>query len=146
MIRIVVQPDAFDTGFELARLSDEAVGAIASFTGIVRGDGGLVALALEHYPAMTELALTNLARDAATRWAVSGIVIYHRVGTLSVGEPIVLVGCASAHRHDALAACAFLIDRLKTDAPFWKQEIFADGCTTWVAARQTDLEASVRWQ
>ena len=127
-------------------LSSEGVGAIASFTGIVRGDGGLIALTLEHYPAMTEAALRALADEAVARWTLAGVVLHHRVGRLTPGDPIVLVACASAHRRDALDACAFLIDRLKTDAPFWKRESFADGREVWVDALDSDDAAATRWR
>lgn len=145
MIAIRVSPDRFDIGSEITALGREGVGAVASFVGIVRGDGGLVALTLDHYPAMTQAALTTLAKDAATRWSLSGVTLHHRVGRLIPGDPIVLVACASPHRRDALQACAFLIDRLKTDAPFWKQECFADGREAWVEAREGDDTAAARW-
>ncbi len=146
MIRdIRIQAVAFDPGAELARLEGDGVGAVASFTGLVRLDGGLVSLSLEHYPGMTEAALGALADEAATRWALTGVILVHRVGTLAVGERIVLVATASAHRAAALEACAFLIDRLKTDAPFWKKEAFADGREAWVDARCSDNAAAARW-
>ncbi len=145
MITVRVSADAFDIGAETAALGIDGMGAVASFTGIVRGDGGLTALTLEHYPAMTEAALHALADEAAARWSLGGVVLHHRVGRLVPGDPIVLVACASPHRADALAACAFLIDRLKTDAPFWKRESFADGRETWVEARNSDDAAAARW-
>ena len=145
MITVRVSPDPFDTGAEIAALAREGMGAVASFTGIVRGDGGLIALTLEHYPAMTEAALRALADEAASRWSLGGVTLHHRVGRLVPGDPIVLVACASVHRKDALDACAFLIDRLKTDAPFWKRESFADGREIWVEARATDDAAAARW-
>lgn len=145
MMTIRVSPDPFDTGAEIAALGREGMGAVASFTGIVRGDGGLVALTLEHYPAMTEAALRALADEAASRWSLGGVTLHHRVGRLVPGDPIVLVVCASPHRTDALEACAFLIDRLKTDAPFWKRESFADGREAWVEARASDDVAAARW-
>ena len=145
MIRVHVGPEPFDVGTAVAALSGQGVGAVASFVGIVRGGDGLIALTLDHYPAMTEAALHALAQEAAQRWARLGVVIHHRVGRLEVGAPIVLVVCASPHRHDALEACAFLIDRLKTDAPFWKRESFADGRENWVEARDGDAVAAARW-
>ena len=145
MITVRVSPDLFDTGAEIAALGREGMGAVASFTGIVRGDGGLTALTLEHYPAMTEAALRALANEAASRWSLGGVALHHRVGRLVPGDPIVLVACTSAHRKDALEACAFLIDRLKTDAPFWKRESFADGREVWVEARDSDGAAGARW-
>jgi molybdopterin synthase catalytic subunit len=145
MIAIRVSPDVFDIGAEIVALGGKGIGAVASFTGFVRGDGGLTALTLEHYPAMTEAALRTLADNAAARWSLGGVVIHHRVGRLVPGDPIVLVACASPHRADALAACAFLIDRLKTDAPFWKRESYVDGRETWVEARSSDDAAAARW-
>jgi molybdopterin synthase catalytic subunit len=145
MITVRVSAEAFDTGAEIAALATKGMGAVASFTGFVRGDGGLAALTLEHYPAMTQAALCALADEAAVRWSLGGLALHHRVGRLVPGDPIVLVACASPHRADALAACAFLIDRLKTDAPFWKRESFADGRETWVEARTSDDTAAARW-
>lgn len=145
MISISVSAAAFDTAAAIGALGSDGIGAVASFTGFVRGDGGLTALTLEHYPAMTEAALRTLADQAAARWLLGGVVIHHRVGRLVPRDPIVLVACASPHRADALSACAFLIDRLKTDAPFWKRESFADGREIWVEARSSDDAAAARW-
>jgi molybdopterin synthase catalytic subunit len=146
VITVRVSPDAFDIGAELGALGGAGIGAVASFTGIVRADDGLTALTLEHYPGMTEAALLSLADEASARWALADIVIHHRVGCMLPGDPIVLVACASAHRKDALEACAFLIDRLKTDAPFWKRETFCDGQDRWVDARASDDSAAARWR
>lgn len=143
MIRAVVQQEAFDAGQELIRLGRN--GAVASFTGHVRGEGGLVEMSLEHYPGMTEAALNTLAEAAMRRWPLAAVTIIHRIGALAPSEPIVFVGTASAHRAAALESCAFLIDRLKTDAPFWKKERFSDGREQWVEARATDDEAAARW-
>ena len=145
MKRVTVSAEPFDAGAEISALSIAGVGAVASFVGIVRGDGDLAALTLDHYPGMTEAALTALVGRAVERWKLSGAIVHHRVGTMVPGDPIVLVACASAHRRDALEACAFLIDRLKTDAPFWKRERFADGRETWVEARSSDDTAAARW-
>ena len=145
MITIRVTPEPFDAGAEIAALSTTGAGGIGSFVGVVRGDGGLIALTLEHYPGMTETALRTLAETAAERWSLHGVVIHHRVGRLAPGEQIVFVGTASAHRHAALDACAYLIDRLKTDAPFWKRESFADGREHWVEPRTADDTAATRW-
>ena len=145
MIRVLVQREDFDTGTELAALQTADVGAVASFTGIVRGTGGLQSMLLEHYPGMTEVALETLAGEAQSKWPVSGITIIHRVGCLCPGDRIVFVGTASAHRAAALDACAFLIDTLKTQAPFWKKETFTDGRAQWVDARDGDVAASARW-
>ena len=151
MISVRVSPDPFDAGTEIAALGRDGMGAVASFTGIVRGGndeagGGLTALTVEHYPAMTEAALRVLAEEATARWSLGGVTVHHRIGRLVPGDPIVFVACASAHRKDALEACAFLIDRLKTDAPFWKRESFADGREVWVEARESDDTAATRWR
>ncbi len=145
MISVCVQPERFDVGAELAALEALGGGAVASFTGLVRGDGGLLTLTLEHYPGMTQAALETLASDATARWSLCGVTLIHRVGPMVPGDRIVFVGCASAHRAAALEACAFLIDRLKTDAPFWKKEAFADGREQWVEARASDDAAAARW-
>lgn len=145
MKRVLVQPGDFDTGAELEALGQLGSGGIASFVGLVRGEGGLVAMTLEHYPAMTASALDALADEAASRWALDGVVVIHRVGRLVAGERIVLVATAARHRGAALEACAFLIDKLKTEAPFWKREEFADGSGSWVEARTSDDEAAQRW-
>ncbi len=117
-----------------------AVGAVASFVGLVRGVGGIQALILEHYPKMTESALHGLVTQAQEQWQLTGCLLEHRVGQLPVGAPIVLVACASPHRAEALAACQFLMDRLKTNAPFWKREVFADGTEQWVVPRPEDQQ------
>lgn len=146
MIRIAVQETDFDVGAELAALPGDVpgVGAVASFIGIVRGGDGLRALCLEHYPGMTEAALTAIAEQADARWPLTAITIVHRVGRLVVGERIVLVAAASGHRAAALEAVAFLMDWLKTRAPFWKREEGAWG-SRWVEARDADTAAAERW-
>jgi molybdopterin synthase catalytic subunit len=145
--RIVVQEAPFDLAAETARLQDGRtdVGGIASFLGVCRADGGLSAMVLEHYPGMTERALTRIAEDACARWPLTGCTVIHRYGRLLPGEPIVLVVTASAHRVAALESCAFLIDWLKTKAPFWKREEFADGGARWVDAKAEDEQAAARW-
>ncbi len=145
MIRVVVDPAVIDVAQELVALEIEGAGAIASFTGLVRGDGGLVSLTLEHYPEMTEAALKALAEQAAVRWPLARVTIIHRTGLMTPGERIVFVGTASAHRAAALDSCTFLIDALKTQAPFWKRECFADGRDHWVEARESDDAAAARW-
>lgn len=145
MKRVLVQSEAFDTGAELARLGSSGAGGVASFIGHVRGDSGLITLTLEHYPAMTQAALEALADAALARWDLCGLTLIHRVGAMVPGDAIVLVATASAHRAAALEACAFLIDRLKTDAPFWKKECFAYGREAWVDARDSDGAAAARW-
>lgn len=143
--QIRVQAEDFDPGAELARLEALGGGGVASFTGLVRGDGGLVEMLLEHHPAMTANALADIADEAARRWPLAGITVIHRHGPLHPGDRIVFVGTASSHRAAALEACAFLIDWLKTSAPFWKQERFADRTTRWVEARAEDDAAAQRW-
>ena len=142
---IRVGPDDFDTGAELARLEALGGGAVASFIGIVRGGPEFHSMTLDHYPAMTKVALEGLAAEAKVRWPLSGITIIHRVGELRASDRIVLVACASDHRAAALDACAYLIDSLKTKAPFWKKERRTNGVESWVDARESDNEATARW-
>ncbi|MBB4640754.1 molybdenum cofactor biosynthesis protein MoaE [Rhizorhapis suberifaciens] len=146
MISVSVQTDTFDPGTEQAALEASGGGAVASFTGLVRGDGGLVELHLDHYPAMTQSQLEALAREAAERWSLLGVRLIHRVGALAPGDRIVFVATAARHRQAALESCAFLIDWLKTSAPFWKRERFADGRTSWVESRQADEERAAQWR
>ena len=143
---VSVQAEPFDPGAELARLEALGGGAVASFTGLVRGDGGLCEMLLEHHPGMTAKALEAIAAEAASRWPLAGITLIHRFGALRPGDRIVFVGTASSHRAAALESCAFLIDWLKTKAPFWKQERFADGASRWVDAKADDDEAAARWK
>ena len=145
MIEVRLQPEPFDAGAELARLDRLGGGGVASFTGIVRGDDKLVELLLEHHPEMTLTMMQGLAREAAERWHLLGITVIHRYGALRPGAPIVFVATAARHRGAALDACASLIDRLKTQAPFWKRETFADGRSQWVEARASDDMAAARW-
>jgi molybdopterin synthase catalytic subunit len=144
MIRVVVSEAPIDVAAELARAERGGAGGVATFTGIVRADDGVAALTLEHYPGMTEAALTAVAQTAADRWALTGVTIVHRVGRMLPGERIVFVAAAAAHRTAALQACAYCIDRLKTDAPFWKREATADG-DRWVEARSADRARADDW-
>ena len=144
MITVRIQNAAFDTAVELAAVDGDSIGAVASFTGIVRRDGEVDAIELEHYPGMTEASLTHICEEAMRRWQLSGCSIIHRIGRMRVGEAIVLVVTASSHRADALEACAYLIDRLKTDAPFWKKE-FRDGAAYWVESKDSDTARAERW-
>jgi len=144
-----VQEADFDTGRELERLTAGRtdVGAVASFTGLVResNDGSAVsAMTLEHYPGMTEHALEDICREAHARWDLLDTLVIHRVGSLKPGDRIVLVGVSSAHRGEAFAACEFIMDYLKTRAPFWKREETPQG-SRWVEARSSDDEAAGRW-
>lgn len=145
MIKIAVITGDFDSGAEIKNLSLLGGGAVASFVGQVRGDGNLAALELEHYPAMTEKALRKIADRASKQWTLRGITIIHRVGRLKVGEQIVLTGTCSDHRKAAIDACAYIMDQLKTVAPFWKKEISRNGDENWVEERQSDIEAAESW-
>lgn len=144
-----VQTEDFDAGAELARLrgGNPKIGAIASFIGVVRdvNDGESVSeLTLEHYPGMTEKALQKIVDEARSRWDLYDILVIHRVGRLKPTDQIVLVVVTSAHRGEAFRACEFLMDYLKTRAPFWKKERTPDG-TRWVDARASDDAAASRW-
>ena len=141
MIR--VGPEDFDAAAELAALGP--AGAVATFTGHVRAEDGLVALVLEHYPAMTEREIARHVDDAKARWPLSGVRVIHRIGRLVPGERIVFVAVASAHRRAAFEACEFLMDYLKVHAPFWKREERADGAR-WVEAKASDDDAAKRWR
>jgi molybdopterin synthase catalytic subunit len=144
-VRVCVTTADFDVGAELARLEMLGGGGVASFTGIVRGGDGLTALELEHHPGITLAMMTRIAEQAASRWPLLGVTAIHRYGRLVPGERIVLVGAASPHRAASLEATAFLIDWLKTSAPFWKKEYFDDGTSRWVEARADDDAAAKRW-
>jgi molybdopterin synthase catalytic subunit len=145
MIRILVIDAAIDVAAELDALERAGGGAVASFTGLVRDDGGVEELFLEHYPEATEKALSDLAAEAVQRWSLAAAIVIHRVGAMKPGERIVFVGTAAAHRAGALEACAFLIDRLKTDAPFWKRETRGQDAR-WVGERDSDHHAADRWK
>ncbi|WP_417622257.1 molybdenum cofactor biosynthesis protein MoaE [Parasphingorhabdus sp.] len=145
MIKIEVGPADFDVGRETQRVAGQGGGAIASFIGQVRGDGDLETLELEYYPAMTDKALREIAATAQSDWPLHAITIIHRVGKLSVGENIVLVVTGSDHRKAAIESCNFIMDKLKTVAPFWKKETRANGATDWVEERASDIEASKNW-
>ena len=145
MIEVRLQAEPFDAGTELARLDSLGGGGVASFTGIVRGEDGLSELLLEHHPHMTLAMMQALAAEAVARWDLRGVTIIHRYGALGPGAGIVFVATAAMHRGAALDACASLIDRLKTQAPFWKRETFADGRQAWVEPRTGDDEAAARW-
>ena len=140
-MRISVQREDFDAGAEIRALSgDPKIGAIASFVGLVRD----VAMTLEHYAGMTEREIRKIVDEAAGRWKVMDVTVIHRYGELKPADRIVLVAVASAHRGDAFAACEFIMDYLKTRAPFWKKEHRAEGAK-WVEAKGSDDEAAGRW-
>jgi molybdopterin synthase catalytic subunit len=141
-MKISVQPGDFDLSSEVQEISSsKSVGAVASFVGVVRE----VPMTLEHYPGMTENSIRKIVEEAGTRWQVMDYSVIHRYGALQPGEQIVLVAVASAHRGDAFAACEFIMDYLKTQAPFWKKEHRPD-CARWVEARASDDQAAERWQ
>ena len=147
MIR--VQREDFDLGAELAALTagNPKVGGLAVFVGLVRdlsGDSAVGAMTLEHYPGMTERMLAEIEAEARERWPLEASLVVHRYGRLEPGDQIVLVATASAHREAAFEACQFLIDWLKTKAPFWKLEETAEG-SRWVDARESDDQAAARW-
>ena len=147
MSTIRIQPEDFDVGAEanlLARGRGD-VGAVVTFTGHVRGEAGLTALTLEHYPGMTEREIASHVREAEQRWPLTGVTIVHRIGRLEPGARIVLVATSSGHRQAAFAAAEFLMDYLKTRAPFWKQVEKPSG-KTWVEAKAADDAAAERWK
>lgn len=144
MIRVSVQPEPIDLAAEIGAVEGQGAGAVATFSGYVRADDGVTVLELEHYPGMTEAAITTLAGDAAQRWSLTALSVVHRVGRMTPGERIVLVAAAAPHRGDALAACAALIDQLKTKAPFWKRESRGSK-QSWVEHHATDEDAANRW-
>ena len=150
MVRVQIQAAPFDLGAEFAALADGGcdIGGIGCFVGTVRGTAAgraITAMTLEHYPGMTERAMAAIGAEATVRWGLRGCTLIHRVGRLVPGEAIVLVLAAAPHRQAALEATGFLIDWLKTRAPFWKKECFADGAEAWVTARAEDDQAAARW-
>lgn len=146
MKQIAITAEPISSAMALTPLENLGGGALASFTGIARADSGVVALELEHYPGMTEQNLHAVADEAMTRWSLLGCVLLHRVGKIAVGEQVVVVATAAHHRAEALDACAFLIDRLKTDAAFWKKEHRIDGSALWVEAKSTDDARAEKWR
>ena len=149
MARVRVQTEDFDVGRELGALTEgrRDVGGLASFVGLVRdaNDGHAIqGMTLEHYPGMTEKALEDICSQAAARWKLIDVLVIHRVGALMPGDRIVLVGVTSAHRGEAFAACEFIMDYLKTRAPFWKREDTPTG-PRWVEARASDDTAADKW-
>lgn len=147
-MRIVVQEEPFDTGLEVQKFTDgvRGAGAVVTFTGIVRDtpDGTLDVMEIEYYPGMTEAALTSIAQEASARWSLADVLIIHRFGRLKAGDQIMMVATASRHRKDAFEAAEYLMDYLKSRAPFWKKEFTSDG-STWVEARDDDEAALKRW-
>ena len=147
MRTVRIEASAFDVNAEIAALTKDVgrVGAVVTFTGHVRGDDGLTSLTLEHYPGMTEREIVRCMDEAKKRWPLLGATIVHRIGKLVPGDPIVLVAVASAHRQAAFSAAEFLMDYLKTRAPFWKEEQRGAG-THWVEGRASDAERAKRWE
>lgn len=147
--RVLVQEADFELAAEYQRLAGQGrIGALVSFVGRMRdinlGDA-VVGLTLEHYPGMTEKSLCELVQQARSRWSLEAVTLIHRVGEFQATDQIVLVLVASSHRGEAFAACEFLMDALKTQAPFWKKEMLADGSSRWVEARACDQQAAARW-
>ena len=147
MRTIRIQTDAFDVNAEIAALTrgKSDTGAVVTFTGHVRGDAGLTSLTLEHYPTMTEREIARCVDEAEKRWPLLGATVIHRIGRLEPGDPIVLVAVAATHRQAAFSAAEFLMDYLKTRAPFWKEED-RDGAKSWVEHRDTDAQRAKRWE
>jgi len=147
MRRVSVQEEDFDVGTLARELSAGRtdIGAVATFVGLVRGaSDGVEEMTLEHYPGMTEKALTDIIEEAEGRWPIMSAIVIHRIGALQPGEQIVYVGVATGHRGEAFAACEFIMDYLKTRAPFWKKEKTPEGAR-WVDARDADDSAAERW-
>lgn len=149
-VTVRIQAADFDAAEEIARLTDHRtdIGAVVTFTGLCRDEGGrLAALELEHYPGMAEAEIRRIAEEATTRWSVFGLTVIHRFGKIEPGANIVLVVATSSHRAAAFKAADFLMDFLKTRAPFWKKEHPKDGATgDWVEAREADDKAAERWE
>jgi molybdopterin synthase catalytic subunit len=145
-----IQSEPFDTAAEIADIGrgDSDVGAVVTFSGLCRDEAGtLAALEIEHYPGMAEAEITRIAEDAAERWPVSALSVIHRHGRIGIGEPIVLVVAASRHRQAAFSAAEYLMDFLKSRAPFWKKEHRVDGSAgSWVDAKEADEQAISRWK
>ena len=150
MRRVLVQSDTFEVQSQYATLTDAFPGAaVATFTGYVRefcDNGDVVALELEHYPGMTETVLESLGEQASHRFGLKGWRIVHRFGRLGTAEPIVWVGVVADHRTPAFHGCQFIMDALKTDAPFWKREHLDDGSAKWVAAQCSDTKRREHWR
>lgn len=148
-MQVRVQEEGFDLGAEAEAFAAgvSGAGALVTFTGVVRDadDGGLVAMEVEHYPAMTQKALEQIATEAVQRWSLADALVIHRYGRLAPDEKIMMVATAARHRKDAFEAAEFLMDYLKSRAPFWKKEILQNGAADWVAAKAEDEDALGRW-
>ena len=146
-MRIAVQAERFDPGAELTRFASGHTdqGAVVTFSGLVRDvSGGLQGMEIEHYPGMTERAITQIAAEAQTRWSLGDVLVIHRYGSLAVGEIIMMVATTAPHRVDAFEAAEFLMDYLKSRAPFWKKEV-TTASSGWVEAKDADEDALSRW-
>jgi molybdopterin synthase catalytic subunit len=147
-MQVRVQSDPFDAGAELNAFANgrQDLGAIVTFSGVVRdtADGGLRGMVIEHYPGMTERALQKIAQDAAERWSLGDVLVIHRYGPLAAGDIIMMVATAARHRKDAFEAAEYLMDYLKSRAPFWKKEQTTDG-SDWVESKEEDEQALTRW-
>jgi molybdopterin synthase catalytic subunit len=148
---VTIQSEDFDVGLELKQLREQhrETGAVASFVGVVsaRNEGDVVnALELEHYPGMTESSIAAIIEQARQRWPLLGVRVIHRIGRLEIGAQIVFVGVTSRHRSAAFTACEFIMDYLKTQAPFWKKEFTAAGGARWLDARASDTSVLERWR
>ena len=146
MGRVRIQTETFDPGAELDGFgAGEDVGAVVSFTGVVRGGGRLARMEIEHYPGMTERAVAEIVAQAEDRWGLAECLVIHRHGPLPPGERIMMVATASRHRASAFEAAEYLMDYLKSRAPFWKKEVGTDGGVSWVEAKDEDEDALERW-
>lgn len=147
-MRVLVQTEPFDLGAEADAFArgNTGMGAVVTFTGVVRDldTGGLDAMQIEHYPGMTEKAIAKIAEDALARWSLGDVLVIHRHGRLAPGERIMMVATAAPHRKDAFEAAEYLMDYLKSRAPFWKKEITSEGAG-WVPAKDEDEDALTRW-
>ena len=145
-MRLIVSEEAFDPGFEVNDFTAKTAGAgaIVSFTGLVRGDESSSGMRIEHYPGMTERAISAIMEQAVKRWNLIDCLVIHRFGKLAVGEPIMMVATAGIHRNEAFQAADFLMDYLKSRAPFWKKEMGVEG-EEWVASKEADEAALKRW-
>ena len=144
----MVQSDPFDFATEAAAFAEgsQGAGAVVTFSGLVRDvSGGLHAMEIEHYPGMTERAIAQIAKTAQSRWSLGAVLVIHRYGRLLPGAPIMMVATAAPHRADAFSAAEFLMDYLKSRAPFWKKEV-SGGAGVWVDAREEDEDALARWR
>ena len=144
-MKVIIQEQDFNAGLEINKLQqNNSSGAIVSFVGSVRGNDDFLALEIEHYPKMTKNAILQIVDQASKRWQIIDSLVIHRIGKLAVNQQIVLVAVSSKHRGIAFSACEYIIDYLKTQAPFWKKEYSKQG-SHWVASRDSDLQAKSKW-